>query len=94
MLLKFLKNGKTYECENIEYIDAQKIKVTGKDIPSLDGGFDVINNEIVDNMYNKYVTFYKKNNKDLIFRSTKSRKWIKRKWKDRRICLSCYQSSC
>ena len=67
MLLKFLKNGKTYECENIEYIDAQKIKVTGKDIPSLDGGFDVINNEIVDNMYNKYVTFYKKNNKDLIF---------------------------
>ena len=58
MLLKFLKNGKTYECENIEYIDAQKIKVTGKDIPSLDGGFDVINNEIVDNMYNKYFTFY------------------------------------
>ena len=54
MLLKFLKNGKTYECENIKYIDAQKIKVTGKDIPSLDGGFDVINNEIVDNMYNKY----------------------------------------
>ena len=67
MLLKFLKDGKTYECENIEYINAQKIKVTGTDIPSLDGGFDVINNEIVDNMYNKYVTFYKKNNNDLIF---------------------------
>lgn len=67
MLLKFLKNGKTYECENIEYIDAQKIKVTGKDIPSLDGGFDVINNEIIDNVYNKYVTFYKKDNKNLIF---------------------------
>ena len=51
MLLKFLKNGKTYECENIEYIDAQKIKVTGKDIPSLDGGFDVINNEIVESLF-------------------------------------------
>lgn len=67
MLLKFLKNGKTYECENIEYIDVQKIKVTGKDIPSLDGGFDVINNEVIDNVYNKYVTFYKKDNKNLIF---------------------------
>jgi len=67
MLLKFLKNGKTYECENIEYIDAQKIKVTGKDIPSLNGGFDVINNEVIDNVYNKYVTFYKKDNKNLIF---------------------------
>lgn len=67
MLLKFLKNGNIYECENIEYIDAQKIKVTGKDIPSLDGGFDVINDEIIDNVYNKYVTFYKKDNDDLIF---------------------------
>lgn len=69
MLLKFLQNGETYECDKIEYIDAHKIKVTGKDIPSLDGGFEVINNGISDNLYHKYITFFDKKNNDVIFTS-------------------------
>lgn len=67
MFLKFLKNEKTYEISSIEFINTEQIKIKNANLPMTDGGFDVINNDIIDTLYRKYKIPYTKTDEYIIF---------------------------
>jgi hypothetical protein len=67
MFLKFLKNEKTYEISSIEFINTEQIKIKNVNLPMTDGGFDVINNDIIDTLYRKYKIPYEKTDEYIIF---------------------------
>lgn len=69
MFLKFLKNEKTYEINSIEFINTEQIKIKNINIPATDGGFDIINNDIIDALYRKYKIPYEKTDEYIIFTS-------------------------
>ena len=67
MFLKFLKNEKAYEISSIEFINAEQIKIKNASIPAVDGGFDIINNDVIDTLYRKYKVPYEKTDEYIIF---------------------------
>lgn len=67
MFLKFLKDEKAYEINSVEFINAEQVKIENANIPATDGGFDIVDGDIIDTLYHKYKVPYEKTNEYIIF---------------------------
>lgn len=70
MIIKFLKDNKSYEFTSGAYnIDAEKVKFDSSTIPATAGGFTVINDSGIEVDYSQYKVPYEKTEKYITFTS-------------------------
>lgn len=70
MIIKFLKDNKSYEFTSGAYnIDAEKVKFDSSTIPAVAGGFTVINDNGIEVDYSQYSVPYEKTEDYIIFTS-------------------------
>lgn len=70
MIIKFLKDNKSYEFTSGAYnIDAEKVQFDSAEIPATEGGFVVINDEGIEVDYSQYKVPYEKTNEYIVFTS-------------------------
>lgn len=70
MIIKFLKDGKRYKFSTPEYaLGLDKIKIDSADVPAVEGGFVIINDDDIETDYSAYTVPYEKTDKYIIFTS-------------------------